>query len=314
MNKKRLGIEILVRRDRQGSEEVLKTVSEDVVILDKSLDGLRSLAEVESIRADSCIYCGSMVGLSNEHVIPYAWGGTVQILDGSCGACQKITSKFENFAINDGAMPHVRKALNIQSRSRHKSATSPIETVLTGAGGEAILDLDTELSPMMLGFPLFARPALLSGEEKGGALRLEGMGAVVFGANPLEFMQRHNATSAVQQESSKKIVDFARTIAKIAYCWAWRDGVVNELGGADELVRAFMHDPNQLGTYVGTKPSPYSRYQGCQFRIEYALEMPARKLILEVQPFSDSAAPTYEVVIGEVKSMRQWRQVRAGLR
>lgn len=115
-------IDITIRRAAMNGGEEVCTVSEPVQVRDVSGNDLRSMADLPSLHANECIYCSSKDDLSSEHVVPYAWGGVLQIHRGSCEKCRRITQGFENFALNDGAMPYVRKALGLQSRSGHKSA------------------------------------------------------------------------------------------------------------------------------------------------------------------------------------------------
>lgn len=302
--------EIGIRRVKQDGEEVIRTVSEDVQIVDSNAKHLSSMAELASRYAQSCIYCGSTDQLSSEHIVPYAWGGTVQVHNGSCEVCRLITAGFENYALNDGAMAHVRKAIGLPSRSNHRSVKGPIVMALEGRDGQTLTIEAATDTPAILGFPLFVRPGLLSGDGTRMTMDLVGVAAAAFGADLSTFMEGHSATGAVQRENTKRVMAFARTIAKIAYGWAWRDGVIERLGGAGGLVDAFMHHPERLGAFLGTKPSPYERYFGCQLRIEYKLSMPRQIVYLEVQMFADSAAPIYEVVLGRVDTMREWRNLR----
>ncbi|MGN7919696.1 hypothetical protein [Lysobacter sp. 22409] len=185
---------------------------------------------------------------------------------------------------------------------------------MEGSDGQP-LTIGAEVNPpAILGFPLFARPGLLTGDGSRADLGLEGLAAAAFGADLADFLARQSAVRATQNESPKRIMAFARTIAKIAYGWAWRDGVIERLGGATELVDAFMRHPERLGAFVGTKPSPYERFLGCQLRVEYKLAMPRRLVYLEVQMFADAATPTYEVVLGQVDSVRAWRTLRQNVR
>lgn len=302
--------EIGVKRVKPDGEEVIRTVSEDVQIVDGSNDGHISMAELASRHAQSCIYCGSTDQLSSEHIVPYAWGGTIQVHNGSCEVCRLVTSAFENYALNDGAMAYVRKAIGLPSRSNHKSIKGLIDIGMEGRDGEAVtIHADTD-RPVILGFPLFARPGLLSGDGTRVTLDMKGLAAAAFGADLSTFMEGQSAAGAVQREGSKRVMAFARTVAKIAYGWAWRDGVLERLGGASGLVDAFMRHPDILGAFLGTKPSPYERYSGIQLRVEYKLSMPRRLVYLEVQMFADAAAPIYEVVLGRVGTMREWRNLR----
>ena len=303
-------IEIGIRRVKPDGEEVIRTVSEDVQIVDSNTEGLSSMAELASHHAQSCIYCGSTDQLSSEHIVPYAWGGTVQVHNGSCEVCRLITAEFENYALNDGAMAHVRKAIGLPSRSNHRNVKGPIVMALKDRDGQTLtIEAGTD-APAILGFPLLVRPGLLSGDGTRMTLDLEGLAAAAFGADLSTFMEGRSAAAAVQRESTKRLMAFARTIAKIAYGWAWRDGVIEWLGGADRLVDAFMHHPERLGAFLGTKSSPYERYSGCQLRIEYKLSVPRKLVYLEVQMFADAAAPIYEVVLGSVNTIREWRNLR----
>ena len=310
MTTPRFQTQIGIRRITAEGGETIRTVSEDVQIVERSMDGLCSLSELASVHAERCIYCASSDQLSSEHVVPYAWGGTVQIHSGSCENCRLVTSQFENFALNDGAMAHVRKALELPSRSKHSSVRRPLAMSLTGKGRHTLALAEDVITPVILGFPLFVRPGALSGDGTRLALHLEGIAAAAFGADIASFLTGHSAAGATQREDSKRVMAFARAIAKIAYGWAWRDGVAQKLAGTESLVNAFMNCPEQLGAHVGTKPPPYERYVGCQLRIEYKLAMPSQLVYLEVQLFADTGAPTYEVVLGRVDSMRAWRQLR----
>lgn len=302
--------EIGIRRVKSDGEEVIRTVFEDIQIVDGNTEGLSSMAELASRHAQSCIYCGSTDQLSSEHVVPYAWGGTVQVHNGSCEVCRLITSEFENYALNDGAMAHVRKAIGLPSRSNHRSVKGPIDMAIEGQDGRALMIEAGTDTPAILGLPLFVRPGLLSGDGTRVSLDLEGLVAAAFGADLSTFMEGHSAAGAVQRESAKRVMAFAQTIAKIAYGWAWRDGVIERLGAAGGLVDAFMRYPERLGAFLGTKPPPYERYSGYKLRIEYKLLMPRQLVYLEVQMFADAAAPIYEVVLGRVDTMREWRNLR----
>ena len=272
------------------------------------------MSALSSMHAETCIYCSSADQLSSEHVVPFAWGGTVQIHRGSCEECRRITSQFENFALNDGAMAHVRRALGYPSRSGHKSALQALGVSLIGEDGQEIELVDDVAPPVVLGFPLFVRPGLLVDDGERTDLRMEGVAAAAFGADVESFLQKYPGSRVIQREDKKRAMALARTLAKIAYGWAWRDGALERLSGTDELVNAFMKQPEHMGAFVGTKPPPYERYQGCNLRLEYKLSMPSQLVYMEVQLFADAGTPTYEVVLGHVESMREWRRIGQNLR
>lgn len=64
--------EIDIRRVNANGEEVLRTVSEDVQIIDVNTQGLSTMSELASRQAVSCIYCGSNDQLSSQHIVPEA--------------------------------------------------------------------------------------------------------------------------------------------------------------------------------------------------------------------------------------------------
>lgn len=60
----------------------------EVVLADPS--GIFDFSKLRTEPANECIYCGSQLNLSREHVLPYALGGTVTILRGSCERCRNV--------------------------------------------------------------------------------------------------------------------------------------------------------------------------------------------------------------------------------
>ena len=44
---------------------------------------------------DRCIYCPSVIDLTNEHIVPQQIGGTVMLLRASCPKCNAMTEAFE---------------------------------------------------------------------------------------------------------------------------------------------------------------------------------------------------------------------------
>lgn len=296
-------------RDVVEAEVTTNTdASVDVVHQDGALLG--NLSDKHSVRADACIYCGSKDQLSNEHVIPYAWGGSLQVFDGSCERCRRITSKFEGFATNDGSMAYVRKERGIQSRSGHARANEEIKVTLVRQGIEHVETFRSSEVPLLLGFPWLGRLGKFVDRGSKG-LSIEGWITTSYGDDVERFLSAQQATEMRVAESSKRPVEFARTLAKIAYCYAWIDGVFDIVQGGGELIQVFMHEPDRIGAFVGMKPPPFECYSGCQFRLAYKLSMPGFLVYLEVQPFADTSAPTYEVALGRCESVRAFRRIRS---
>lgn len=292
--------------------EAQPTAEPGLDIVDQIPMGLGNLANKRSVHAASCIYCGSTEQLSNEHVIPYAWGGNLQIFNGSCEVCRQITSQFENFALNDGAMAQVRKERGIQSRSGHAGVGKEVTVTLLRDGLKQIENFPVAEVPLILGFPWFGKPRKLEDDSHlSNGLKLEGWVTTSYGKDVQEFLSAQGATEMQLEESVKRPVDFARMLAKIAYGYAWIDGVFDTVHGGDDLVRAFMHEPERIGEFVGMKPPPFERYPDYQLRLEYKLSMPKQLVCMEVQSFADTPAPTYQVVLGCCDSVREWRRLRS---
>jgi len=62
-----------------------------------------------------CVYCGSTNNLTDEHIVPYGLNGPWQLLKGSCGACNKITSAFEGTVLRE-YFTLARAALGLPTR------------------------------------------------------------------------------------------------------------------------------------------------------------------------------------------------------
>jgi hypothetical protein len=270
---------------------------------------LGDIAAKPSVTAKACIYCGDpREPRTKEHAIPYAWGGTLPIFKGSCKKCQDKTTKFEGAALNQGAMANVRMVRGIQSYSGHQSADDTIDVTFIKEGQPVVETIATKSVPLVLGLPWFPLPGRLAGTDQ-SQLCLDGWLTAAIGPDVDLILKEHGASGMNACEDRINPVAFARTIAKIAYCYAWIDGVVEFVDGAADLVRAFMDEPDSLGAFVGMKPQPFERFAGLGFRVAYRLDNP-RLVYMEVQPFPDTAAPTYLVVLGACRTVRAWRRAR----
>lgn len=295
--------------DRDGELDMTPMEGPLVVSGDASL--FASLASVPSVTADACVYCGDKGHRTKEHVIPYGWSGPLIIYKGSCKPCQLKTQNFERAALRQGAMARVRMLRATKSYSKHRGVPSAINVPFVKDGQPVIETIATTSVPLVLGFPLFSLPSLLSGADQ-KQLDLTGTATTVFGPDLKQFLKEHGATEMSAQEDWVNPTEFARTIAKIAYCYAWVDGVLEFVDGHTDLVHAFMDEPELLGTFVGTKSAPFQQFKDMEFRIQYLAD-DLRFPIMEVQPFSDTPAPTYLVVLGTYHGVRARRRFRARL-
>lgn len=286
----------LIRDGRVHWETVTKSEIPNVEVADPT--GIADFSKLQTKTADACIYCGSTVQLSREHVLAYALGGTATIPRGSCEECRKITQAFET-AVLRGPMRMVRYIQGMPSGTEHKDVPDTIPVKVTVNGREIRIDAPRKEAPILLPFPIFEPPGyLVPGRSE---LRLTGAVTGSFGADPNEFGKRHGAQHLELKVSGNDAVAFARLVAKTAYANAYAHDQLQRLKNKPELVQAMMKEPNTIGRFVGTVPEPYMKYPGLQHRLSIHIMPEHRLLYSTVQLFASAGAPSYIVVLGTLR-------------
>ncbi len=295
------------------SKQTLRVVRDGNVIIEETLEGavpeihlrdpsaLSDMSRMLSIRAGSCIYCGSTEQLSREHVAPYALGGTLTILEGSCEACRQKTHAFETDVLT-GPMRMVRYIQKMPSNTKHRSVQKAVPLLVTHHNGsESQISVPIEKAPIFLAFYEFGEPKYLQ-PSRGDNLETGAIVTGSYGHDPEEVLRDLDAQGMSVTPPPARPVTFARMIAKIAYCFACFKGHVRKLDRPEELVRAFMDDePDTIGRFVGSIPPPFVRYEGVSLRLAIKVLEAERIAYSEVQLFAASGAPTYVVVLGRLK-------------
>ncbi len=283
----------LIRNGRVHWETVTKSDVPQVEVADAT--GIADFSKLQTKPADACIYCGSTVQLSREHILAYALGGTTTIPRGSCEECRNITQAFET-AVLRGPMQMVRYIQGMPSGTKHEDVPETIPVKVTINGSEVTIDAPRKEAPILLPFPLFEPPGYL--EPARSELKLVGMATGSFGADPAEFGKRHGAQRLQLKVSRYDAVAFARLVAKTAYANAYAHCQLHRLKNRPELVRSMIKEPNTIGRFVGTIPEPYKKYPGLQHRISIHVIPEHRVLYSTVQLFASAGAPSYIVVLG----------------
>lgn len=247
-----------------------------------------------------CIYCGARDGLSKEHIVPFGLSGTAVIPDASCTRCSTITGEFERKVLR-GPMVEVRKYLKLQSRSKHKSASADTELVLIKDGNPLVVSVPLDECPIILTFPMFAVPHCLTGVEESG-ITLKGVASILFGRPPKEVLHRFGAQTIEIKDRSSEPVEFARMLAKIAYCFAFKQDLLNKLEGQCLVLPAILGQSEDVGHWVGTIDGPIRTYPGILHRIEIHQDQEKGLLIGEVQLFAHSQTPSYGIVLGRLRA------------
>lgn len=196
-----------------------------------------------------CIYCGTdEPQLLREHAVPYAINGSWTLLRASCDACARVTHRFERDTLRC-LWPEVRNALAMQTRRpRERASTLPL-VVVTG-GQRRTIQIPKDRYPVYLSTPLFPAPGVICGRplRRGVFANLDMLRLA--GPSFEEASKEYPGAEFVGMHSNFSPEEFARTVAKIAYCIA-----VCALG-----VDAFRSSPirdiilgqdNHIGHWVG---------------------------------------------------------------
>ncbi len=287
-------MKVEVIRDGQVRLESTTTSEEPRVVLADTSD-IGDFSKLRAEPADACIYCGSLVGRSREHILPFALGGTVTIQRGSCEKCRKITHHFET-AVLRGPMRMVRYIQNAPSRSKHKDVPKTIPVKSTRDGRDVVIEALRDEAPILLPFPVFEPPGSFRSNES--QLKLVRVVTGSFGGDPEKFAKHHGAKELEIKIGGTDAIAFARMLAKIAYANAHANDQLRRLKDKSGLVRAMMEEPNNIGRFVGTLPSPFKKYPGLQHRISLQETAETRLLFSEIQLFASAGTPTYVVVLG----------------
>ncbi|HVK79211.1 MAG TPA: HNH endonuclease [Verrucomicrobiae bacterium] len=236
---------------------------------------LKQVTSGSSVKVSACIYCGSTEKLTKEHVIPYGLNGTSTIANGSCDKCQKVTHRFEA-AILRGELQELRYKLRMSSRSKHKKIAND-----QGALRHSVITV----------FPIFPLPNYF-GERADNGLRVERVQIVASDRNDVE---------KDGLDHTLMPIEFAKLMAKIAYCFAWSTGLQNAIADTSGVVNAFMKDSGSLGKYVGTRRPPYRRADTPGHSLTAGCVAEKRAVYVNVQLLAERGTPTYIVALGELK-------------
>jgi len=269
-------------------------------ILEGSLEGVENLARRNYPPVGHCIYCRATDNLSREHIIPFGIKGNAVLPAASCARCRNITASFEREVLR-GSMRAVRLRLKLQSRKKHEGAPLTERLRFTRNGVSETIDLPIERFPIRLPFLKFSPPRFLTVGENSG-LNITGVATISFGPRPEIVGKELGAQELVLQSHRDSPVSFARMIAKIGYAMAYALGEIDRLEGPSLVIPSILGDVDDIGQWVGTLTGPIRKYPALLHRVEIHPDRDRRVLVAEVQLFSNSETPTYQVILGHLKS------------
>lgn len=283
--------ETLWEETREGSTPIVSVVSSEK---------LQDYSKTKTSVAEACIYCGSTEReRTREHIIAYALGGDVTIPKGSCRSCQRITHKFET-AVLRGPMQMVRFIHDLPSRTKHHDVPKAVPLLVTIDEEERIIEVPRNEAPILLAFPTFEEPTYLAGIES--PIRMNaGIVTVNFGVALEDVAKRLKAKNIKIVSEEYALVEFAQMVAKTAYANAYVNGQIDRLKNPNALTSAILHKPNTIGKFVGTLSGLYLKREGYIHYLGIHERKEPRVLYSTVQFFAYMGAPTYIVVMGDLK-------------
>jgi hypothetical protein len=246
-----------------------------------------------------CIYCGITKDLRREHIIPYALGSDASLPKATCQDCAKVTSEFERIVLRGTFWP-VRSFLNLKSRTKHKNAPKTEPLTISIKQNEQKIEYPLDKAPILLPLPLFTLPGYLDPVGYTHGIRLSGQATIIFGSNP-EKTSKELGADRIRITKEFNPVAFARMIAKIAYSMAYAEGNLNLLIEKPKIISSILGIQDDIGFWVGTSPTLIEENSKLLHRISFIEDFRSGLLFSEVQLFADSQAPSYLVVLGELK-------------
>jgi hypothetical protein len=252
-----------------------------------------------------CIYCGYLDGLTREHVMPYGLGGDLVLIEASCPACSKETSKLEHRLLRGHWWPY-RLHLGMPSRRANELVPDlPVKIKRKdGSFDDAQLPMNEQTVAMAL---FFDPPSILTGVISTHApfARQVGMKLLAAWPSKVKINGAHYQLAPDEQlevPTNYDAADLCRFLAKVAHGYAIsRRG----LTACKEYFLPSIILGQTIGatTYVGGNSSPFigPRLPGTQ---THALmdRINNGYLTVYIQMFRDSGdpPPIYEVVVGRI--------------
>ena len=270
---------------------------------------MASITEVRNrVRAEpvgSCIYCGAVNELGDEHIVPYALGGRYELPESSCSRCAAITSAFERKVLR-GFMLDARTTGGFPTRRPKKRPRSfPLDIERNGTF--QTLELDPDNHPGFLLLPLLAPPSVLVGRESGTGVTIIGIETIRFGKDPAEFAHEMGATS-IRGSVDLDATSFSRLLAKIGYSYA-----IAAVGllPRDEIpiLPLILGDADDASLWLGSALFQLSVESKKPTHAMSLVQRPdprdnrKKLLIARIKLFAPSGATGYEVVVHQPKDV-----------
>lgn len=265
-----------------------------------------------------CVYCGSdglPKGLSTEHIIAFGLSGSGLLPKASCAACSVITGQLEQACLRTNFIDY-RVHAKLPTR-RPKERPTELEIFLSINGSLQTRKLPINQHPHFLCMPVLPVPRFFAGLGPTSDLRLEVM-FVAYDPADVKSKLDKLAPATLTNQVRFHVVDFIRMLAKIAHCYA-----IAELGvdavhsmlpplilGQDTTIAQCLVG----GTDVAIPIPPYGpKEKAAGLWTLHQMRLVVRPLLekatgarrwlvtVAVRLFALHSAPTYEIIVGELR-------------
>lgn len=256
---------------------------------------------------NACIYCGDSSGaLSDEHIIPYALDGRLELPRAVCASCQKITWWPENECLGK-TFSAARAKANIRTR---RPKARPIEFavgVYDGVSSELPMNLGDsnfrwknlplEIHPAPIFLPTWPRPGLLTGIEYPD----DGLTIVAMQVHNFDFLESNQGTTSQVAMVPFRADALARMLAKIAHGLA-----IAELGRSafeSYLIPYILRDRSDYNRVIGsTSMGRIIRNKTCFT----SLHLEQGFVVAHIQLFARHMKIVFEIVVGKSNQDCGW--------
>ncbi len=116
---------------------------------------------VDNRVVNKCIYCGSAVNLTDEHIVPFGLEGVTQLKKASCLCCNKITSPLEAHVLGH-YLGKTRAALKMRHRHKKRKRKTHYAIDVHQGDKSSKLTLPIGEQPGILIFPVFDEPTYIT--------------------------------------------------------------------------------------------------------------------------------------------------------
>lgn len=248
-----------------------------------------------------CIYCGGKENLSDEHLIPFGFGGRWVLPDSSCESCSAKTSLFEMVCLRTMYGP-LRQLYDLPSR-RKQPEKLPLKVKYKPTDDWTKILVSQVDYPFLVTFPYFSMPNLITGKKdskRTGAttdrLWIRGASAYANFDIQMKSLLSKLKVYGVFPESIAQIPEFCQMLAKVAHSYA-----VAELGYKN-------FKPFLLGHIVKKELSDCASFIGSLDKDEKATnnihELSICKdikkyIVVRMRFLAKLGTPTYYVVVGK---------------